>query len=163
MKRYITVVTVLILLISLVSCGSRSDMPYNGDITFHEIGIGIPQNFIRDSTQSTSDAWIFEKGFYKQMIIITRNDLGGEVGAVLDNYVAYMTEMGCDSSRTTFAELESVHTTYTKDGQFCQEMLFVYNNSTYAIALRGGTEEEFQALLDSVKFISQESQTQTGL
>lgn len=151
MKRIVALFTVLVALISLASCGLGSDMPYNGDVTFNDITVSIPQKFIRDSTQSTSDLWVFEKGFYKQLIILSRNDLGGEVDEVLDGYVDYMKSMECDSKRTTFAGCEAVHTTYTKDGQYCQEVLFVYNSSTYAIALRGGTEEEFKSLLDSVK------------
>ena len=151
MKRIVAFFTVLVALISLVSCGWGSDMPYNGDITFNDITVSIPQKFIRDSTQSTNDLWVFEKGFYKQLIILSRNDLGGEVDEVLDGYVDYMKSMQCNSKRTTFAGCEAVHTTYTKDGQYCQEVLFVYNSSTYAIALRGGTEEEFKSLLDSVK------------
>lgn len=151
MKRIVALFTALIALLSLVSCGFGSDMPYNGDVTFNGITVSIPQKFIRDSTQSTRDLWVFEKGFYKQLIILSRNDLGGEVGEVLDGYVDYMKSMQCDSKRTTFADCEAVHTTYTQDGQFCQEMLFVYNSSTYAVALRGGTEEEFKSLLDSVK------------
>ena len=151
MKRIVALFTVLVALISLASCGLGSDMPYNGDVTFNDITVSIPQKFIRDSTQSTNDLWFFEKGFYKQLIILSRNDLGGEVDEVLDGYVDYMKSMECDSKRTTFAGCEAVHTTYTRDGQFCQEMLFVHNSSTYAIALRGGTEEEFKSLLDSVK------------
>lgn len=151
MKRIVALFTVLITLLSLVSCGFGSDMPYNGDVAFNGITVSIPKKFIRDSTQSTDDLWIFEKGFYKQFIIISRNDLVGEVGEVLDGYVEYMKAMECDSKRTTFAGCEAVQTTYTQDGQFCQEMLFVYNSSIYAVALRGGAEEEFKSLLDSVK------------
>ena len=151
MKRIIALFTVALIVLSLVSCGFGSDMPYNGDVTFNDITVVIPQQFIRDSTQSTNDLWVFEKGFYNQLIILSRNDLGGEVGEVLDGYVDYMKSMGSDSKRTTLAGCEAVHTTYTKNGQFCQEMLFVYNNSTYAIALRGGTEDDFKSLLDSVK------------
>lgn len=151
MKRIVAFFTVLVALIFLASCGLGSDMPYNGNVTFNDITVSIPQKFIRDSTQSTNDLWVFEKGFYKQLIILSRNDLGGEVDEVLGGYVDYMKSMECDSKRTTFAGCEAVHTTYTKDGQYCQEVLFVYNSSTYAIALRGGTEEEFKSLLDSVK------------
>ncbi len=151
MKRIVALFTVIITLFSLGSCGFGSDMPYNGDVTFNGITVSIPQKFIRDSTQSTNDMWVFEKGFYKQSIILSRKDLGGEVGEVLDGYVEYMKSMECASKRTTFAGCEAVHTTYTKDGQFCQEMLFVYNSSIYAVALRGGTEEEFKLLIDSVK------------
>lgn len=151
MKRIVALFTVLMALFTLVSCGFGSDMPYNGDIIFNGITVSIPQNFIRDSTQSANDLWVFEKGFYKQLIILSRNDLSGEIAEVLDGYVDYMKSMECDSKRTTFAGCEAVHTTYTKDGQYCQEVLFVYNSSTYAIALRGGTEEEFKSLLDSVK------------
>ena len=62
----------------------------------------------------------------------------------------YMKEQGVASEITTFLENEAVHSAYTQDEVFCQEMLFAYNGSFYAIALRGGDEETFQSLLETV-------------
>ena len=129
-------------------------MPFNGPITFHELALTIPKNFIRDSTQSTQDAWLFEKGFYSRMIILTRNDQSGDVEAGLDSYRERMKEIGAASERTTFLELPAVHSTYTKDGTYCQEILFIYHGSYYAIALRGGDEAEFQDLLATVSIVT---------
>jgi hypothetical protein len=128
--------------------------PFNGPITFHELALTIPKNFIRDSTQSTQDAWLFEKGFYSRMIILTRNDQSGDVEAGLNSYRERMKEIGAASERTTFLELPAVHSTYTKDGTYCQEILFVYHGSYYAIALRGGDEEEFRDLLATVSIVT---------
>ncbi len=148
---------VLLLLAATTLClvGCRSffnlprdgGMPFNGPITFHELTLTIPNSFIRDSTQSTQDAWLFEKGFYSRMIILTRNAQSGDVEASLDSYRDRMKELGAVSERTTFLDLPAVHSTYTKDGTYCQEILFIYHNSYYAIALRGGDEAEFRNLL----------------
>ena len=113
-------------------------MPFNGPITFHELALTIPDGFIRDSTQSTQDAWLFEKGFYSRLIILTRNDQNGDVDASLDSYRERMKEIGAASERTTFLDQPAVHSAYTKDNTYCQEILFIYHGSYYAVALRGG-------------------------
>ena len=150
MKRVMLIVMILAMIIVLWGCSLGIDMPFNGVVSFHDITITIPSDFIRDSTRSNQDQWCFEKDRYSQMIILQRKDAGSDVSATLDDYVVYMTEQGCSSQRTTFRDLDAVRTTYTKDGQFCQEVLFCLNESLYAIALRGGTEDSFAALLDSV-------------
>lgn len=125
-------------------------MPFNGDIEFHDLSLTIPASFIRDSTQSNDDLWLFEKGFYDQLIILSRQDLKGDADATLDDYAAYLTQEGVSAERTTFLQNDAVHSNYTKDDQFCQEILFVYNDSIYALALRGGTVEEFSDFLKTV-------------
>ena len=152
-----------LLLIALIFClgGCRSlfgssnggDMPFNGPVTFHELALTIPEKFIRDSTQSTQDAWIFEQGFYRRMIILTRSDQVGDADEALDRYADSMSEVGAASERTTFLELPAVHSAYTKDNTYCQEILFIYNGSCYAIALRGGDEAEFRDLLATISIV----------
>ena len=145
-------------MLSSVVKGSLSDMPYNGDVAFHEITVTIPENFIRDSVQSKEDLWIFERGMYTQLIILTRNDIAGDVAASMDTYAQYMQDKGADVQRTTFMDMDAVASTYMLEEQFCQEMLFACNGSAYAIALRGGTEDEFQSLLDTVDVVISETQ-----
>lgn len=110
----------------------------------------IPEKFIRDSTQSTEDLWIFEHGNYAEYIIISRKDINGDTVASLENYVDYMKEQGATSEITTFLEKDAVHSTYNLADIFCQEILFAHDGSFYAVALRGGTEEDFKNLLDTV-------------
>lgn len=150
MKRVFALLIVISTAFALYGCQPGTDMPYNGNVSFHAVMVSVPEDFIRDSTRSNSDLWRFEKGFYDQIIILSRNDIVGDVSASLDSYLAYMIEQGCESNRTTFMQLDAVHSTYTQNDQYCQEMLFAYHGSLYAIALRGGTEEDFQSLLDSV-------------
>ena len=150
MKRVFALLIMICTAFALYGCQPGTDMPYNGDVSFHAVTVSVPEDFIRDSTRSNSDLWCFEKGFYDQIIILSRDDMDGDVSASLDSYLAYMIEQGCESNRTTFMQLDAVHSTYTQNDQYCQEMLFAYHGSLYAIALRGGTEEDFQSLLDSV-------------
>ena len=166
LRRVFSLLLIGAMLLCLVGCRSFFDlpedggMPFNGNITFHELEITIPDDYIRDSTQSTDDAWIFEKGFYKRMIIITRNDHYGDVDKNLNEYMERMRDFG-ESYMTTFMDIPAVHTTYTKDNTYCQEMLFIYNGSYYAVALRGGSEADFRDLLDTVSFAkTSESDTQ---
>lgn len=145
----------LILLTALLTCSlvgcclPSSDMPFNGEVDFHELHITIPESYIRDSTQSHKDLWTFEQNGYDKVIILSRQDLSGDANTLLDGYVEVMLERQATSQRTTFCHQDAVHSTYTKDDVYCQEMLFVYNGSIYAIALRGGTEEDFFDILSS--------------
>ena len=77
-----------------------------------------------------------------------RTDVKADADIELDNYVQVMLERGADSSRGEFLLTDAVLSIYYLDDVFCQEILFVYNNSFYAFALRGGTEAEFQELLN---------------
>ena len=103
-------------------------------------------HFIRDSAQSNEDLWIFEKNRYKEMIILHRTDLPADADAEPDRYVQSMLDRGAESSRGEFLLTDAVKSTYMPDDVYCQEILFVYGDSFYAFALRGGTEEDFQAL-----------------
>ena len=149
-KKLAAVLLLALLVSSLAGCGSRVSMPFNGDIVFYELTAEIPADFIRDSTQSHENLWIFEKDSYSQYILVTRSDVSGDPIAGLEDYALYLKEQGVNAQRVTFGEMEAVQSAYTREGVFCQEMLFAYNGSFYAVALRGGTEAEFSALLDSV-------------
>lgn len=151
MKKTAVIFLIVCFVACLLSgCGRREKMPFNGDIQFHDITAVIPNSFIRDSTKSNDDLWVFEKNRYKSMIIMRRTDVSADVDEELDNYVQDMLERGADSSRGEFLLTDAVLSSYYLDNVFCQEILFVYNNSFYAFALRGGTETEFQELLNDL-------------
>ena len=72
---YVSLLLSVLLLLS--GCfGPTYNMPFNGDIVFHDLSLTIPRDFIRDSPQSNDDLWAFEKGMYKQIIILHRTDQG---------------------------------------------------------------------------------------
>lgn len=155
MRKKLSFLVVILIMMSVLSgCGLfnmfTQDMPFNGEIQFHSITAVIPDDFIRDTTQSNEDLWVFEKNNYKQIIIISRTDADDDPDAGLDDYVELMTERGATASRETFLDLDAVMSTYYLEEVYCQEIMFLYNNSYYAFALRGGTEEEFQNLLNDL-------------
>ena len=150
MKKLFALFLALSILFTVSGCGFRPNMPFNGDIEFHDLALTIPASFIRDSTQSDDDLWLFEKGFYDQLIILSRQDLVGDEAATLDDYAAYLSEQGAEVSRTSFLQRDAVHSAYTREEQFCQEIVFIHNESIYAIALRDGTQEEFFDFLKTV-------------
>ena len=137
------------LLSGLSSCVNPG-MPINGKANFYSITITIPNSFVRDAMQSYEDFWIFEKDNYKQMILMSRRDITEDWETSLDNYVADIKKQGGDAKRESFLQMEGASSTYTKDEVFCQEIVFAYDGSFYAVALRGGTQEEFQSLLDTI-------------
>lgn len=126
-------------------------MPFNGDIEFHNITLTIPENYIRDSTQSTEDFWVFESGFYKKCILLSRNDANIAAAQILEDYVELMKERETNSEIISFMNEDAVLSTYYKDGVYCQELLFVHDSSSYAVALRGGTEAEFKEITDTIQ------------
>ena len=141
----------LILVLSVVGMYGCSDMPFNGHIEFHNISLTIPEKFVRDSTQSNDDLWLFEYDSYKEYIIINRKDIVGDSAKTLDEYADYLTkDQGAGCERTTFLKNDALLSTYEQQGELWQELLFAYKGSFYAVALRGGTEDEFKAILDTV-------------
>jgi len=129
------------------SMSACSQMPFNGDIEFHDILLTVPERFIRDSTKSNDDLWIFEYDNYSEYIIISRKDIAGEVQPALSDYVEYMKENGAESE---MLDNNTVLSTYYKDDVLCQEILFAYSNSFYSVALRGGTQDSFDEITDSL-------------
>lgn len=147
------IVLLLALLLAMLPCGAqaaRIDMPFNGEMAFHRLSLTVPENFIRDSARSTEDFWVFEKGWYSQYIMLSCSELSGDADAYLDGYMEYLHGQGADSFREDFLGLEAVRSSQTEGEQSWQELMFVHDGSVYAIALRGGTEETFSALLDTV-------------
>lgn len=159
MKKRLAIILCLSVAMLLFGCTSAgyTQMPFNGDIQFHDITLTVPDSFIRDSAGSDEDLWAFEKGMYSQIILVSRSDLSSKPAAALESYVAYMQSVGAESELTTFRGNDAVLSKYEKDGKYCQEILFNHNGSTYAVALRGGTEAEFQTLVDTVELTVPES------
>jgi len=141
----------LALCILLTSC-SLTDMPYNGSIEFHDIAMTVPDKFVCDSVQSTDDLWIYEYDQFAEYILISRKEYSADVQTTLEKNMEYMVEEGAQCQLVTFLGVDALMSTYTLDEVFCQELLLPCNGAFYAIALRGGTEADFQALLDSVRF-----------
>ena len=150
LRRVFAIIVVCCLFVSCCGCVRVSKMPFNGDISFHDITMTIPTRFIRDSTQSSADLWIFEQGNYSEYIIISRKDIAGDVSASLSNYAEYMKERNADSNIVPFLGNDAVLSMYYIDNVYCQEILFPYKNSFYAIALRGGTESGFNEITATI-------------
>ena len=91
-RLFFTAISLLLMLIILSGCIGSSKMPFNGDITFNEITLTIPERFIRDSTQSNDDLWVFEHDNYSEMILISRSEIVGDVTLSLETYIDYMKE-----------------------------------------------------------------------
>jgi hypothetical protein len=159
MKKLFATILCIVLLLTCAGCMFfASDMPFNGDITFHEISMTIPTRFIRDSTQSTDALWIFERGNYSEYIILSCKPANGDTTQALPSYVEYMKENGANSQIISFMDNDAVLSEYEMDGVFCQELLFIQNDSYYAIALRGGTEEGFAEITDTIQLIEAEEE-----
>ena len=150
-----------VLLAVMLFCGAQAsagDMPFNGEMAFHKISLAVPESFIRDSTQSTDDFWVFEKGWYSQYIMLSCSALNSDAGAYLDGYMKYLHAQGADSHREDFLGLEAVRSSQMDGGRNWQELMFVHDGSVYAVALQGGTEDAFSALLDTVAVHEEEPQ-----
>lgn len=150
-RKILCLLLVALLTIIILSSCNNTNMPFNGDITFHNISLTVDEKFIRDSTQSTDDLWFFEKGFYREYIILSRKDAGKNIAESLSNYADYLIEQGVDAEIATFLNDDAVFSSYTQDGMYCQEVLFPHDGSFYAISLRGGTEEDFNTLITTVQ------------
>lgn len=154
MKRFITVFIATIMLLSVLillsGCfGPTYNMPFNGDIVFHDLSLTIPEDFIRDSTQSNDDLWAFEKGMYKQIIILHRTDASENRTEQIKELMEWYESIGGTTAPIEGHE-NAYQAVYAKDGVLCREVVFIYADSLYAIAMRGATEEEFSMFLNTV-------------
>ena len=150
MKRFkFTLLLCLILFLCCASASaSRVNMPFNGEITFHGIQLTVPENFIRDSTQSSDDFWVFERNWYSAVLLISRNSQPD--ASSMQDYSAFMESIGAEIASEPFLHTEAAVFTYYNEDTCCREIMFEYRGSIYAIALRGGDEAEFRSILDSV-------------
>ena len=158
-KKAFTIILAVFIVAFSSGCSNVSKMPFNGDIEFHSIALTVPKRFIRDSTQSTDDLWFFEHNNYSEYILISRKDIADDVSASLESYIEYMNEVGADSEKVSFLNNDAVVSAYYIDDVFCQEILFPYDNSFYSIALRGGTENGFNEIYDTVKLLESNNQS----
>lgn len=152
MKRTFSLLICFVLMFSLAGCfQNQSDMPFNGDITFHQIKMTIPSEFIRDSVQSSEDVWMFEQGWYKKTIVIMRSQIQDDPTAYINAYASGLQNKQIQSETGEFIGYPAAKSSATReDGVFWQELSFVVNSDFYAIALNGGTEADFLALIDTV-------------
>lgn len=78
-KVYIIVLIVLciILIFGFVMKGKTSTIPFNGSVVFYDLSIEIPKDFIRDSTKSNDNQYVFEKNNYDVIIVISKQNTNG--------------------------------------------------------------------------------------
>ncbi|MBP5262228.1 MAG: hypothetical protein J6Z43_08900 [Clostridiales bacterium] len=133
----------------LCSCGARSNMPFNGDVEFHQIQMTIPESYVRDSTQSDDNMWIFEQGRYSKYIILSCKETA-DPAASIAAYTDFLESAGGTVVDSEVAGTHAVRAAYTQDSLICYETLFSIDDSVYSIALRGGDRNEYQSILDSV-------------
>lgn len=148
-SRILFIILPLVLIICLAGCCTTYNMPFNGDMVFHDFSLTIPENFIRDSTQSNDDQWIFECGMYQQLIILKRTTATESAPEDLENLMLeYVTTGGIATSIEPYEN--AYRTQYNKDGVDCHEVLFIYGDSVYCFAMHGVTEEEFTDFLNTI-------------
>ena len=155
-KRTLCLLLCLVLICCVSGCfKNESSMPFNGEITFHQIKLTIPSEYVRDSTQSNEDVWLFEQGWYKKTIVIMHRQHQYEPSQYISSYADGMQQQGIQSESTTFMGMPAAMSSATREnGVYWQELSFAMDGVFYAIALNGGTEAEFQALLDTLSILS---------
>ena len=64
MKKILSVILLVSVLLTLAGCSGMGRMPFTGDIEFHDIALTVPEKFIRDAAKSDQDKWIYEYNSY---------------------------------------------------------------------------------------------------
>ncbi len=153
--RFVAGLIAVCLVLTLFSgCGlvrkviGAQKMPFNGTVSFHEITVEIPAKFVRDSTQSNDTYWYFEHGWYSEVIILMCKESSGDI----ESYIQYLEENGFETEQGTFIDCPAIKSVgVNSQGKTHREMFFIYNGHNYAVALTGGTEEEFEDLYNSIE------------
>ena len=135
---------------ALSSCGKGSETSSGGKLSFHDITAVIPEGFTWVSSESTDDLWVFEKGGYEEVLIFSRNDFEKTASDTLLGLMDFYNSTGGSAELGAYLGGDALMASYEQDGLYCREITFIYGNSLYAIALRGGTQEDFNALLRGV-------------
>lgn len=143
----------LAVICTLLPCAFAAgvNMPFNGDVRFHGICVTVPDSYIRDSTQSNADFYLFEKGWFSSVIMLSREDAPDDTEEWMNGYMEYLLARGAHSERTKFLGMRALESQQLRGGVLWQEMYFACGDSLYAVAISGGDEEEFRTLLDTVR------------
>ena len=160
MRKILSIVLALTMLLLFCACGNRPDMPFNGLVKFHDMELTVPDRFVRDSTQSNDGMWIFESDWYTEYIIITAQTSSlaeTDPQKQLTEYAELMRSRNAESNIVPFLEGSGVLSTYYFDDKYCQEIFFCHGNEVYAMALRGGTEEAFNEIAGSIKMTAEDT------
>ena len=134
-----------------------AEMPFNGDVTFHDMHVTIPKSFIRDSTQSSEDVWVFERRNYTDYIMLFRGALEMQGGLTTpENYCEIMQAGGAESEVTDFQGLPCVYTvSIANNGMYATEAVVFVNDTTYALTMCTKNEadmEEYETIYASLSF-----------
>ena len=87
-------------------------MPFNGEVTFHDMNVTIPSSFIRDTTQSSDDIWVFECNNYKSYIMLIHGALEMQGGMTSpEEYCESLQSTGAASEVTSYRGYPCVYTT----------------------------------------------------
>lgn len=109
---------------------------------------------MRDSTRSNEELWVYERDHYASYILIHKGEPGKQ-NTDLEAYGAYITEQGGSAEQNTIGDVASVDLSYMQDNKECRETVFIYRDILYSVALRGGSEQEFTALKNSIAWRTQ--------
>lgn len=158
MKKTVAFLIVLILLLSLCACVAPTEymeMELGGATTFYDVEYRIPTFYIYDSTQSKENFAVYESGWYSKLLLMSRGAVKKDPARLhLESYAEGVKKVGAHYCEfIEFKGVEAVLARYNVEDKPCTEVFFVYGNSTYAIALRGETEENFNIFIDAVKLI----------
>lgn len=123
------------------------NMPLTGSVKFWDINLDLPKEYVRDSTCSTIDEFIYESGNYKKYIVLTYAYSGYD----MEDYYDLMSDRGCDVEyRDILSSKSVVSRWYDDEDKYRQEVYMKVKGGTYAIMLCGGDEEEFEALIEEI-------------
>ena len=156
MRKLLSILlTTILCAVAFCGCLRRGNMPFNGDVEFHGIKVTIPVSYVRDSTQSSDELWVFEHGNYDKYIMISCKPAKSK--DAVKSYAGFIESQGGSAEDVQLADLDAVRLTYTQDNKETRETVFVMDDHIYAIALRGSDDAEYQELIDSFKVITKES------
>ena len=154
----IWVLVVALAVILLVGCtGKSGKMPFNGEVTFHDMNVTIPSSFIRDSTQSKEDVWVFERDNYKSYIMLIHGALEMQGGmSTPEKYSESLRSTGATSEVKSFNGYPCVYTTsVANNGMYATETVFFVGDTSYALTMCTANEAdmaEYQTVYDSLSF-----------
>ena len=155
-KKAWFIILSFIMLLSFTACSfgvkEQTDMIFNGNVQFHGMKIIIPDDFVKDSNESTDELWVFEKGNYDEYILLSYKT-PEDPSSAMHAYADSISEKGANIQDGWFIDDEAIMASYTSnDDKETYEIMFAHGDGLFSIAYRGGTQDDIYAITDTVKF-----------
>ncbi len=150
MQNVVLVLLMIIGMFVLSGCGinGTNDMPFNGDVLFYDLSIEIPEDFIRDSTKSNENQYVFEKNNYDVIIVLSKQNTNGySLRNIVNNAENENGTVLYSDEEYTICDIKYI----LNGGVYSFTHSEIYNEDRYQIIVQSKNETKAKQVYDDLK------------